>query len=274
MSFSKREAAENLLKLAADLEREAFDHTYFVCDKCSHTANLTTINDKRAKTASERGIKKVNAVTVNERLACPACDGVMSYVPTEESQRYYVEAADDMKPEEIAPPTDMPSDEPPAAPVKKEPAPGLPDNGDIFDPVDERDKKDDVLDLGFGDEDVDEKKPEDVGAPEELPPKEEGAPEEQPPKEEGAPGELPPKEDVAPEDLPPKEEGAPEEMPVDESVPPVTEEEVPMDGTEPKKKSKKKDKYEFPKEDVPKFEKMPKDASDALYQASLKKYVF
>ena len=192
MPFSPKEAAENLIKLANELEAQAMDVSYLVCEKCCHTANLTTINDRRHKTASEMNVKNVNTVTVNDKVACPACGGTMSYAPTEASQRYYVEAAEG-GPLDVAPPTDMPVDEmPPASededvkkdkkPVPKEPMPGESepapmDNGDIFSPVDKREKdkgkgldlgfgeedkgdRDKGLDLGFGDEDVEEKKPE------------------------------------------------------------------------------------------------------------------
>jgi hypothetical protein len=82
---------------------------------------------------------------------------------------------------------------------------------------------------------------------------------------------LPPED--KPEDMPPPEGEMPGmDMGQDAEMPPVTEEVVPLD--EPKKKSKKKDKVDFPKEDVPKFEKMPKEAADRLYEASLKKYMF
>jgi hypothetical protein len=292
MPFSPKEAAENLIKLANELEVQAMDVSYLVCDKCHHTANLTTINDKRRKVASEMNVKNVNTVTVNDKLSCPACEGTMSYAPTEASQRYYVEAAEG-GPLDVAPPTDMPIDEMPPvdegeekgkkpalkelapAPDESEPAPM--DNGDIFSPVDERDKdKGKGLDLGFGDEDVEEKKPE-------ATPPAEGAPTDMPPTDE-MPTELP-SVDKKPDDSAP---GMGDSAPTDDTVkspeegePPVVEETVPgeleaPEGFEvPKKPKKKKEEVEFPKKDVPKFEKMPtKDASDALYQASLRKYLF
>ena len=302
MPFSPKEAAESLMKLADTLENEAMNVSYMVCNKCRHTASLSTINGKRVRVASELNVKNVNTVTVNDKVSCPACDGTMSYVATEKSSRYYVESAE-AGPLEIAPPTDTPSEDPALLPPeedkKKELKKAPVDNGDIFDPVDEQgDKKNEGLDLGFGDEGVDNKKPEDMppseGAPEDMPPPE-GAPEDMPPPE-GKPEDMPPPEGT-PEDMPPPEdklEGKPEDMPSPEGtsedmpppeggvpgegpgaeMPPVMEEEVPLD--EPKKKSKKKDKVEFPKEDVPKFEKMPKEASDSgrLYEASLKKYMF
>jgi hypothetical protein len=124
MPFSPKEAAESLMKLAESLERDAMEASYLVCEKCNHTANLTTINGKRQRVASDLKVKTVNIVTVNDKVACPACQGVMSYAPTEESQRYYVEAAE-AGPLEIAPPTDTPPEDPTLPPPeedkKKEP---------------------------------------------------------------------------------------------------------------------------------------------------------
>jgi len=324
MPFSPKEAAESLMKLADTLESEAMSASYMVCNKCRHTASLSTINGRRLKAASDMSVKNVNTVTVNDKVACPACDGTMSYVATEKSSRYYVEAAEGSPLDMVTP---QPAEPPPAEEDEKdkvvvpeedegsepkpesEPAPM--DHGDIFDPVDERDKnKGEGLDLGFGDEDVDSKKPEDMppaeGAPEDMPPTD-GAPEDMPPAEtdnpdmppvDGKPADMPPTDEGQSEDMPPAEdkpEGMPPtddelppagEMGPDGEQPPVVEETVPGDlgsGSPesdlpeleaPKKPKKKKDDVDFPKKAVPKFEKMPKEASDRLYEASLKKYMF
>jgi hypothetical protein len=209
---------------------------------------------------------------VNDKIACPACEGTMEYAPTEASSRYYVEAADP-GPLDVAPPTEIPPTDPvppnPEDEEKKEPK-KLPEvgEGDIFQPVDERDKGTE-LDLGFGDENVDK-----LEAPEgEKPPMD------MPPEGDKPPMDVSPEGDKPPMDAPPEGEEKPNDGKGEEPVgdmPPVIEETVPEDGIlpedKPKKKSKK-DKVEFPKEDVPKFEKMPKEAAD-LYQASLRKYMF
>jgi hypothetical protein len=323
MPFSPKEAAESLMKLADTLENEAMNASFMVCKKCRHTASLSTINGRRLKAASEMSVKNVNTVTVNDKVACPACSGTMSYVPTDKSSRYYVEAAEGGPLDMVTPPDSMaPAEPPPAEEDEKnkkilppegesepqsEPAPM--DHGDIFDPVDERDKnKGEGLDLGFGDEDVDSKKPEDAPPTEDMPPTD-GVPEDMPPAETDNP-DMPPV-DGKPADMPPTDEGQSEDMPLvedkpedmpptdgelppagemgpDGEQPPVVEETVPGDlgsGSPesdlpeleaPKKPKKKKDEVEFPKKDVPKFEKMPKEASDSgrLYEASLKKYMF
>jgi hypothetical protein len=224
MSFSAKEAAENLMKIADALEKEAHDNTFFVCNQCNHTANLTTINARRSKAASENNVKNVNAVTINDRVACPACEGTMSYSATEESSKYWVDSAEDALPE-IAPKEDDENKEegaPDTQPIDEEKS--------VFKPVDDQAEEGEI-DLSFkGDED---------------------APEAEKPEEE-----------------------TPIKEPADEAedTSAVVEEEV---SEEPKKKpKKKKDDIDFPKEDVPKFEKMPKDASDEAYEAALRKYSF
>jgi len=102
--MSLKKAAEELLKIADEIEVQANEVTNFVCDKCNHTATLTKINEKRSAAASEAdGDVTVSEVTINDRIACPACDdGVMSYVATEESEKFYVEekTAEEEKPED------------------------------------------------------------------------------------------------------------------------------------------------------------------------------
>jgi len=296
MPFNLKEAAENLLNVANALEKEAFDRTFFVCQSCNHTASLTSINAKRNKVAKEMGVKNVNTVTVNEKVSCPACDGVLEYVPTDESSKYYVEAAEGA-PLEIAPPSDVSPDMPkdellPPPEKKKPPKEEVPeDTGSIFAPVDER-EKDEELNLDFPEgegksEDEPPEMPPEGDKPPEMPPEGEKSPEMSPegdkppemsPEGEKSP-EMPPEGEKPPEmppegDKPPEMSPEGEKPPEEAEMPPVVEEEVPL--LEPEKKpKKKKEKVEFPKEDVPKFEKMPKDASDdAAYQASLKKYMF
>lgn len=88
MSF--KNAAEELLKVADEIEKEASEVTQFVCDNCNHTATLATINSKRREAAeqAEENVT-VSDITVNDQVACPACDGQMAYKATEESAPYY-----------------------------------------------------------------------------------------------------------------------------------------------------------------------------------------
>lgn len=119
-------AAERLLEIADVIDKQAADISYFVCSSCNHTVSLSDINTRRRKAASEHGIGEVSDVTVEDKISCPVggCDGTLSYVPTDESERLYVEAADD---EDIFEPVDEQEDK---AKKKKEeelgiePAPG------------------------------------------------------------------------------------------------------------------------------------------------------
>jgi FtsZ-interacting cell division protein YlmF len=87
-------AVEKLLKIACDLEKEAEENTYFVCLDCNHTATLADINKKRKTAAKELNIKAPK-VTVNDVVKCFACNGKMMYLPTEDSEKYYIEASED-----------------------------------------------------------------------------------------------------------------------------------------------------------------------------------
>jgi hypothetical protein len=90
MSLNLKQAAEELLKIADDIEKDAAEVTEFVCNKCNHTATLAVINGKRQETAKTAGEQVVVAeITVNDNLHCPACDGVMSYHETAASAEYY-----------------------------------------------------------------------------------------------------------------------------------------------------------------------------------------
>jgi hypothetical protein len=91
MEGSIKTAAEHLLKIADEIEKEAEAYTLFACDSCTHTASLKTINDT-VKTASEDLGKDLDLITVNDRVACVSCGSVMSYMPTAKSAAYYVEA--------------------------------------------------------------------------------------------------------------------------------------------------------------------------------------
>lgn len=256
-------AAEKLMKLADAIEKQAAESTYFVCDNCNHTATLSTINQRRKEAADESGIRSVKPVQVDHKVSCPACIGMMSYVASETSERYY-EAMDAMPaslpspgqdPLQPPPPMDD-SQQPPMPSAQKPPVAPMGQPGDTFQPVDEQPVGDsypgdeggegieDKGDLGTepGDSMDDETKPED------KPLDEEGAPEDKPLGEDGLP------EEGAPEDKPLDEEGAPEEgaLPSDEELP------------KPEKAPKA----------TPKFEKMPsdKEASERGFWASVNRY--
>lgn len=90
--MSLKKAAEDLLRVADDIEKEAAHITQFVCAKCNHTASLANINEKRSKFAAESGAKiTVSEITVNDKVACIACGGEMSYKPTKASEMFYHE---------------------------------------------------------------------------------------------------------------------------------------------------------------------------------------
>jgi hypothetical protein len=88
--MSLKKTAEDLLKIAEDIEMEAAEVTQFVCEKCNHTTTLAKINASRKEAANEIGDNVVvSPITVNEKVTCPACDGVLAYNATEESAPYY-----------------------------------------------------------------------------------------------------------------------------------------------------------------------------------------
>jgi hypothetical protein len=99
-----KKAADELLKIADEIEKEAAEVTQFVCGKCSHTATLAAINTKRQAAAKEAGENvTVSDITVNDSIQCPACDGIMAYKATEASEAYYFDPdkkAEEKKPEE------------------------------------------------------------------------------------------------------------------------------------------------------------------------------
>jgi hypothetical protein len=88
--MSMKQAAEDLLKVADAIDKEAAEVTQFVCDKCNHTATLATINARRKEAAEAAGSNvTVSDIAVNDKIKCPACDGVMAYQETEASAPYY-----------------------------------------------------------------------------------------------------------------------------------------------------------------------------------------
>jgi hypothetical protein len=90
--MSLKKAAEELLKIADDIEAQAEEVTNFVCANCNHTATLATINVRRKEAAEGEGEDViVSNVTVNDNVSCPACGGEMSYQPNEASEQYYVD---------------------------------------------------------------------------------------------------------------------------------------------------------------------------------------
>lgn len=99
--MSMKQAAEELLKIADEIEKDAAEVTEFVCDKCNHTATLASINKKRIEAAE--GLENdvtVAEITVNDKISCPACEGTMSYHPTEASEVYYFDPEKVAKKEE------------------------------------------------------------------------------------------------------------------------------------------------------------------------------
>jgi hypothetical protein len=106
LSMSIKQAAEELLKVADAIDKEAAEVTQFVCNKCNHTATLATINARRKQAAEEAGANvTVSDITVNDKIRCAACDGEMAYAETEESAGFYFD------PEKTAKDPDAPHDE-------------------------------------------------------------------------------------------------------------------------------------------------------------------
>lgn len=273
-----KETAKRLLKLADQIEKEASENSYFVCDHCNHTASLAEINDRRVKLAStEDPEMEVQRVTVNDRVKCAACEGIMAYVPSDDSERYYVTAEDEV--EEEAPAGEMP-------PVEEEdqqesrqsesPAEGdedAPDDADIdidklFEDVETQAQKA----KGEGQESPEESV-DDQGIPENdtssaLPPEEprqEEAPAMPEKPEEEPTGEQPPVEEAPAEEAPEEETPAAEEEVEEEVV-----EEKPAEKPKKKKKDKPDDgKANWEKEEVPQFKS--KEAIER-FASSLERY--
>lgn len=94
-------AADQLLALASQLEKEAAEKTIFACEGCGHVASLEEINGEitkyASKVASEGGSfdSKKAMVTVNDTVKCSGCeDGKMHYAATDESEKYYASEED------------------------------------------------------------------------------------------------------------------------------------------------------------------------------------
>lgn len=108
-------AATQLLKLADELEAQAEAKTAFVCAGCGHVNTLGGINTAIRKYASEQtepfDLQK-NLVTVDDSCKCPSCGGAMKYMPTAESEKFYVVMAD-----EDTDPLEDPGASPDAPPV-------------------------------------------------------------------------------------------------------------------------------------------------------------
>jgi hypothetical protein len=298
---------------------------------------LTTINQRRKAAAEKYKVASVREVSVNEKIACPACGGLMSFVATDEASKYYEAAMDETNPtfpSKDEPALGNPDQEPspedkPLPPPKPKPGETDPKGDELFQPVDEQELENKELDLSFPGEDVapegdipkgespeekaemgtltpeptetpegmppegmpgekpmpgpegmPEEKPAEMGAPEEKP---EGMPEEKPaempeeltpePSAEGTPpGETPPPTpEPSAEGMPPAEEPSAEVTPP-EALPegPAPEEGMSEEMPAEKPKRKKRD-VDYPKMDTPKFEKMPKEASDA-FEAAVRRY--
>lgn len=302
-------AAEKLFKIADALEKEASENTFFVCDNCNHTASLADINAKRKTAGTKHSVKKIASVTVNDEVSCVACGGKMAYVPTGDSTKYYVEAentedtgADIFEPvdEQGKDKTDeaTPSDE-----TALETVPGEIPTDET--PTDEATPSNETTpDEGKAPEDssgiMDYDQPEGDMAEEDKTPTDEAAPEEGtspidvadvkenvPAEGESPEGDAIPSADVDTEsDVLPNSEGdtpegdtTPESdaAPTDEVAPegeePVVEETVPGDTAEVPavgEEDQSDENIDVPKKEVPKFEKMPKEAQDAFWRSVAK----
>ena len=99
--MSLKQAAEELLKVADEIEKQAEEVTQFVCEKCNHTATLATINNARTEAAKEAGENvSVSKISVNDNILCPACGGKMSYTANEESEKFYFDPEKSAKEED------------------------------------------------------------------------------------------------------------------------------------------------------------------------------
>jgi hypothetical protein len=263
-------AAERLYKIADELEKEASDNTFFVCDGCNHTASLSDINLKRKLASSTFNVKHVANVTVNDSVTCVACGGKMSYVPTENSGKYYVEAEDtgadifEGDTAEETPETAVTSETPEntdAEPALEEPAPADPTPEES--PATEDYDTNPVGDATSEETPALEDKSEETPALEDKSQMGDGASD----GEDSSVVEETVTEDTVSEDTP---ENTPEDMSAE--VP----SDVPTDGTgdetpDAEEKADLKEKgIDLPKNDVPKFEKIPKDAQDAFWRSVAK----
>jgi hypothetical protein len=151
MALDMSKIASEMLRVADAIEKEAAEKTYFVCDRCNHTANIASIDKVRSKVASESGIKTVSPVSVNDTVACPVieCGGTMHYAATDESDKYYIDVEAGMEgeepegeePESEEPESEEPEGEEPEGeePEGEEPEGEEPEDSK-FSPVDEREE--------------------------------------------------------------------------------------------------------------------------------------
>lgn len=258
-----KDTAKRLLKLADQIEREASNNSYFVCDNCNHTASLSEINDRRIKLASEEDLDmEVQRVTVNDRVKCAACEGVMVYVPSEESERYYVTAEDEVEEDGE---TETPKEDEDSGEVGVDDS-VTPMKGESKSPAegDEKSPEDVDVDIDKLFEDVETQAQKAKGEEEDT--SEEDIPD-QPVPEDDTSSALPPEEprqEEAPAGPPPEseeveEESVEEEQPAEEA--PAEEEdieEVVEEKPAEKPKKKKKDKPDdgeanWEKKEVPQF---------------------
>lgn len=293
MGSNMKLAAERLFKIADDLEKEAAENTFFVCEGCNHTSSLSDINTRRKTAGEQHKVKRVANVSVNDTVSCPACGDRMSYVPTDISEKYYVEAEDDQedtgadifepvneqeKDEETSNMPKPEGDNPPAVEdVSITPETDLEGETSENKDVETSDITD--YDGNDGDSEVPSDESPTEGVPDESTPDVDETPElpapesdsEQAPEsdseqapEEGTPEETPAlpapdgEEPVVEETVP--EEGDPTGEQGDSGVDGVPEEEEPIDEKG----------VEIPKKEVPKFEKIPKDASEDFIRAIAK----
>jgi len=114
-----KQAAEELLRIADEIEQDAANVTQFVCQDCNHTATLAKINERRKQAATELGENvSVSDITVNDQIACPACNGVMAYSENEESKAYYFDP--EKTAEKVAPKHDETKETPAAEKAESE----------------------------------------------------------------------------------------------------------------------------------------------------------
>lgn len=289
MGSNMKLAAERLLKIADDLEKEAADNTFFVCDGCNHTSSLLDINKKRKIAGKNHSVKRIANVTVNDAVTCLACGGKMSYVPTDSSEKYYIEAEDTEdtgadifepvddqgtdKGDETSDVVEPKTDEPPVidgtlpmTAVNPEEDKDVSETSENEETSDE-DKTDETPEISDYDGTPDEEQKPEGDATSDMDETPEIA--ETPMEDETPEGDVAPKDEEIPED-----QGAIEGEPVvEETVPedePVGEGESIGDGTSEEEEHVEEKGVEIPKKNVPKFEKIPKEAQDAFWKSVAK----
>lgn len=96
-----------LLKMAALIDKVAGEVTDFVCEGCGNTETLANMNAMNAEKAGDQAIEDI---TVDDKVQCPDCGGVMAADLDEVSSEFY---------DDGTPPAEESVDEEPVA----EPAP-------------------------------------------------------------------------------------------------------------------------------------------------------